>query len=330
MPHEHSAINEAQVSAFLAGSLGGPVQRVERIERGEWSQAFFFQHGGQDFVVRFGAHLEDFAKDQRAAGYRSPDLPAPAVLAVGEAFGAYYAISERLFGTYIDHADGEQMRKLLPSLFALLDQLRLVDLSQTTGYGIWRADGDAPFLSWQDALLDVGVDRPTDRIAGWRAQLAASPTGTAPFDEAYERLQELAASSPTERHLIHSDLLHYNVLVSGDRITGVFDWGCGLYGDFLYDLAWFCFWVPWFPAWAGIDFREEARRHYAAIGLDVPHFEERLTACQIHIGLAGQAYQAYKAYGSHLAATAARTLQVARSGISRRLRPTRDLGDDER
>ena len=61
--------------------------------------------------------------------------------------------------------------------------------------------------------------------------------GIRPFEEAYEYLQALADCVPKERHLIHSDLLHYNVLVKADRITGVLDWGCGMYGDFLYDLA---------------------------------------------------------------------------------------------
>jgi hygromycin-B 4-O-kinase len=309
------ALDAEQVATFLAERLGGPIQHVERIERGEWSRAFFFSHGGREYVVRFGAHLEDFAKDRLAAGFRSPRLPVPAVLEIGEAFGGYFAISERLFGVYIDDVGEAQMRALLPSFFAMLDAMRTVDLRPTHGYGAWGADGQAPFTSGQAALLDVDQDRPTDRIAGWRARLAASPTGAAPFDEAYQQLETLAAYVPAERHLIHSDLLHYNVLVSDDRITGVFDWGCGLYGDFLYDLAWFCFWAPWFPAWDAIDFRREALRHYAAIGLAVPRFEERLRACQLHIGLAGQQYQAYKAYWSDLEATAKRTLAVARANV---------------
>jgi hygromycin-B 4-O-kinase len=305
-------LDAQQVAAFLAERLGGQILDVERIERGEWSRAFFFRHDCNHRVVRFGAHLEDFAKDRLAASFRSPDLPVPAVLEIGEAFGGHFAISERLFGAYIDGVDAAQMRALLPSLFAALDAMRLVDLHTTSGYGGWGADGQAPFASWQAALLDVGQDRPTDRIAGWRSRLAASPTGVAPFDEAYHQLETLVAFSPAERHLIHSDLLNFNVLVSEDRITGVFDWGCGLYGDFLYDLAWFCFWAPWYPAWNTIDFRQEALRHYAATGLDVPHFEERLRACQLHIGLGGQAYQAYKSYWSDLDATAQRTLDVAR------------------
>ena len=158
------------------------------------------------------------------------------------------------------------MRALLPSLFAALDAARLADLSGTTGYGGWGADGSAPFPSWRAVLLDVANDRPTDRVSGWRGRLAASPVGSGPFDQAYERLVALVDSTSgasEERHLIHSDLLHFNVLVEADRVTGVLDWGCGMYGDFLYDLAWLCFWQPWYPAWQRIDFREEALRHYA-------------------------------------------------------------------
>jgi hygromycin-B 4-O-kinase len=302
------------VAAFLAERFGGAVDDVEPIQQGEWSRAFFFRQAGRDYVVRFGAYLEDFAKDRLAAAYRAPELPIPRVLEIGEAFGGHYAISERLFGEYIDGLDEARMRAVLPSLFAALDAMRRVHLSGTTGYGAWGADGTAPFPSWQDVLLDVAIDRPADRIAGWRASLEGSPTGAAPFDEAYRRLEALAAYAPRERHLIHSDLLHFNVLVSADRVTGIFDWGCGLYGDFLYDLGWLCFWAPWYTAWRAIDFRQEAERHYAAIGLDVPRFEERLLACQLHIGLGGQAYQAYKGYWSELDWTARRTLDVVRSG----------------
>ena len=52
-------------------------------------------------------------------------------------------------------------------------------------------------------------------------------------------------------------------------------------------------------------------RHYAAIGLDVPHVEARLRCCQIHIGLAGQAYLAYAGHWTDLQDTARRTLDVA-------------------
>jgi hygromycin-B 4-O-kinase len=304
-------IDVNRVTRFLAAQFAGEAIDVAPLGMGAWSQAFAFRRAGHDYVIRFGAHQEDFAKDRLAARYAGPALPIPRIVELGQAFGGYYAISERAFGRYIDDVDEGQMRALLPSLFAALDAARLADLSGTTGYGMWAADGRAPYPSWRAALLDVASDRPADRIHGWRERLATSQVGAGPFEEAYRRLQAQADCLPEARHLIHSDLLHYNVLVEAERITAVLDWGCGMYGDFVYDLAWLCFWQPWYPAWQPIDFRAEAVRHYAAIGLDVPYFEERLRCCQIHIGLAGQAYMAYAGHWTDLQATARHTLDVA-------------------
>jgi len=304
-------IDVVRVEEFLATRFGSDGSDIAQLGAGVWSKAFAFRRAGHDYVIRFGAHQEDFCKDRLAARYAGPALPIPRVVELGEAFGGYYAISERAFGGYIDDVDETQMRALLPSLFAALDAARLADLSGTSGYGAWGADGSAPYATWRAALLDVANDRPSERIHGWRERMTASAAGIGPFREAYGRLLALADCVPEERHLIHSDLLHYNVLVEGDRVTGVLDWGCGMYGDLLYDLAWLCFWKPWYPAWQRIDFQAEAMRHYASIGLDVPHFEERLRCCQIHIGLAGQAYMAYAGNWADLEDTARRTLDVA-------------------
>ena len=310
-PWTHGAVDAEQAQAFLLSHFGDDIRDVAFIGRGEWSVAYGFRRGNGSFVVRFGALDEDFRKDRLAVRFAAPTLPIPTVIDVGEAFGGFFAVSERASGGFLDELGGGQMRAMLPALFAALDAARAADLSGTTGYGTWGADGNAPHATWRAALLDIGNDHPGDRIHGWRERLAASPTGAAPFDEAHAALRELSAHCPEERYLIHSDLLNRNVLVAGDRISAVIDWGCALYGDFLYDVAWFTFWQPWYPAWQGIDFPRAVQAHYAAIGLEVPQFAERLRACQLHIGLAGQAYQAFTRRWADLEATARRTLEVA-------------------
>ncbi len=315
LPAGTSGVSADEAAAFLVGRFGAEVTDVEPIGGGAWSKAYAFRRDGAHFIARFGGYPEDFAKDQLAGRYASADLPIPAVTEIGRALGGYYAISERLFGGFIDNLDGERMRATLPSLFAALDAARCADLSATMGYGGWDSTGAAPYPSWQASLLDMGSGRPGDRGYGWRQRLEASATGAERFDEAFDHLHALVAFCPEERHLIHNDLLHFNVLVAGDRISAVFDWGNALYGDFLYDLAWFAFWSPWYPAWQGIDLREEAARHFAAIGLEVPHFEARFRCCQVHIGLDGQRYQAFVGDWEHLETTARRTLAVARGEV---------------
>src|SRR5712691_7777632 len=305
------ALYPDRVADFLSHRLDTEVTSVASVGHGEWSQAFTFRHGDAQRVVRFSALEEDFLKDQRAAAYASGDLPIPRIVDLGEAFSGYFAISERATGDYLDALDDSQLRRALPSLWKALDAARAVDLSASRGFGEWDANGNAPHATWRDAVLDASNDRPTRRTAGWRQRLASSPTGDGPFEQAYRHLTSLVTVCPEERHLVHADLLNYNVLIAGDRISAVLDWGSSLYGDFLFDIAWFLFWQPWYPAWRQIDFLEEAAQHYAAIGLDVPHFEVRLRCYEVVIGLDNQAYSAYKGRWEQLAAVAERTLAIA-------------------
>src|SRR5690606_23678556 len=72
---------------------------VELIGEGAWSRAFAFRRGEQELVARFGRHVDDFQKDQRASAYQSPVLPIPEVLAIGPAFDGYFAVSTRVHGS---------------------------------------------------------------------------------------------------------------------------------------------------------------------------------------------------------------------------------------
>jgi hygromycin-B 4-O-kinase len=307
----------AEIARFLRERLGGPISDVVRIPHGEWSRAFGFRYGDGDYVVRFSAVEADFQKDQLASSYASPRLPLPRLLAVGAAFDGFFAISQRAQGKFLDELDAAGMHRLLPALLDVLDGLREADISTTHGFGQWGVDGNAPHATWRAALLDIGhASSSVNRIHGARQRLASRPSAQAAFDAAAARLESLAAACPTDRYLIHSDLLNFNVLVAEERVSGVIDWGSSLYGDFLFDLAWLTFWQPWYPAWAGIDIRAAARRHYASIGLAVPHFEARMRCYETVIGLDNQLYSAFKGKWAQLETVAQRTLAISRSGTT--------------
>jgi len=301
-----------QAAAFLADRFGPDATAIEALRQGAWSSAYGFARGGTGYVIRFSAHVDDFQRDRLAYRYVSPELPIPVVTEIGDAFGIHYAISERVAGVPIDDVDGHEMQELLPSMLAALDAMRSADVSDTTGYGGWGGDRNAPFSSWEAALQAVCEDSGEGRGSGWRVRLERSTVGAAAFDEAYGTLVELSRYAPRDRHLIHSDLMNYNVLVSDRQFTGVIDWGCAMYGDFLYDLAWLVFWWPWRPAWKDIDILAEAKRQFARIGLEMPCFDERLRLCLIHIGLSNLAYVAWIGRWDQAREVSERTLTFSR------------------
>jgi len=272
----------------------GTAAKIAVMRPGEWSAVYSVLTADADLVVRFSAYDEDFEKDAFAARYSSAALPIPPVIEWGPLLDGFYAVARRVEGDHIDGLDETRLRRVLPSLFAALDAMRTVDLSVASGFGGWRADQHASHRTWRQWLLGF-IDEPATRGApGWRKVLEASPTGVAPFEAGYARFRERVGHCPEERHLVHDDLINFNVLVEGDRISAVLDWGSSLYGDFLYDIAKLVFYQPWYPAWRGIDFAAEARAHYDGIGLDVPNFAERLACYALRIGLTDMAYSAWR------------------------------------
>ncbi len=280
---------------------------------GEWSAAYSVRTAVADLVARFSAYDEDFEKDAYAARYSSTALPVPSIIERGPAGDGFYAVSERMPGEHLDGLDEARMRRVLPSLFGALDAMRSVDLSGASGFGGWRADGSTTHPTWRAWLLAIATDPATRGSPGWRKVLEVSPTGVGPFEEGFARLRELVEHCPEERQLIHDDLINFNVLVDGDRISAVLDWGSSKYGDFLYDIAKLVFYQPWYAAWRNIDFTAEVRTHYDATGVAVPRFAERLACYCIRIGLEDMAYSAFRQRWEQVVAKAGRILELART-----------------
>jgi hygromycin-B 4-O-kinase len=284
-------VTDAEAEEFLAGYYGDRAAEVRVLGAGHWSRAYSLVLDGREAVIRFGQHAGDFRKDQVMAAHTSAALPIPQIIEIGAAGDGYFAVSARAFGQALDSLDSDGIRAALPALLAVLDALREIDVTGTSGYGIWAPDQAGPAPTWAQALLAISQDNP--RLPGWRQALAASPAGTALYDRAYARLQQLAPSLPEDRHLVHGDLLR-NMLVRGPRITAVFDWANALYGDWLYDAAWLIFCTPWFPRLHAIDITAELHQHWDRHGITPPDLQPRLQACLLHIGLGAMAYNAYR------------------------------------
>jgi hygromycin-B 4-O-kinase len=307
---ERPTVELATACAFLVERFGDRVvDVVEAPRQGAWSVAYFFSLGDGHFVLRFAPWSDNFETDRRIAEHSSADLPIPHVVEIGEACGYHYAVSERAFGSILEELDVATMRRAFPSVLRMLDALRAADVSSSAGFGPLTPGGDGRCASWREHLLGL-ADDPPGVTHGWRANLATRPDAERAFDEAYGRFAAVAHAMPELRHLVHSDLLYGNALVADDRVSAVFDWGCAMYGDFLYDAAWLSFFAPWFPGLDAVDVRASVRAHHDDLGLVVDDFDARMRCYEAHVGLASQSYQALIGDWDELARTARRTEAV--------------------
>jgi hygromycin-B 4-O-kinase len=272
-----------EVLKFLEDHTQKSVDAVTPVGNGEWSQAFYYQETGVDKVIRFNAIDDDFKRDKFASCFNSRNLPIPEIEEIGTAFDGYFAISKKVDGVMIDHLGAEEIKKIVPGFLDLLDSMRMIDTSKTTGFGGWNTEGNGTRNSWRDFL--------TNKVTRERI---VNNDSLKTFDLAYEELLKLISFCPEDRHVVHNDLLHFNLLVKDNKVTGVIDWGCALYGDYLYDLAMYITWQFYYPAMAGIDFKEEARKYFEKRGADISHFDERLKCYQLHLFLDSMAYNSYK------------------------------------
>ena len=304
-------LDQREVQAFIDDRFGDRASEVTRLSGGDWSQAYALSLDGTQVVARFGVHGQDYKKDQVASGWASDELPVPRILELDETKHGFYALSRRVRGDFLDELGREQINAVLPSLFRTMDAIRHVDVSSTEGYGMWTSDGHGPQRTWQEALLHKFVDDPpTHRTHGWRAALESSPGGTRDFDAGLNVLERLAERMPAERHVIHNDLLNHNVLVEGDKINAVLDWGNSVYGDHLYDAAWLLYCQPRYTSWPELDLAGELRRHWEAGGSLPGDLEARLLCYQIHVGLDAQSYAAYKGNWDQLRLNTEQTMKL--------------------
>ncbi len=172
--------------------------------------------------------------------------------------------------------------RTLPSVFETLDALHRTDVSATTGCGYWNGNGKA----YRRTLAShVHPGRWSSRS---RDQLLAKPYVDQGFvRRLWDEISSLLPCIPTERHLVHGDYGHNNLLIDKGRVTAVIDWGESAYGDFLHDIAWLDIWD------SEIDYGKAAKEHYRSIGTEVASYDERLRLYELSIAAGSLAFFAF-------------------------------------
>jgi aminoglycoside phosphotransferase (APT) family kinase protein len=269
--------SDAAVLGFLRGHHSAVPTCLEGLGGGFWSAAYGYRIGDDELVLRINDEPDGFRDDEFAMRYGSPRLPVPEVLAIGEGFDRWFAVSRRHHGRFLEEVGPDEADALGPTVVDLLAALRAVP------------DTGVKTMPWRDWLLDGITDQPDLHTSGWRALVAAHPHVDRTFRAADARIRSLLDACSDRRQLVHSDLLHYNVLVTptADAVTAVFSWKCSTWGDAVYDLAWCTFWGRWHDGIGALDLWERvvpALPTAEAADLGVRHHVYELQIGTSHLG----------------------------------------------
>lgn len=227
--------DDKDVVEFLRSHHGPTPAGFEHLAGGFWSAAYGYRINDDELVLRISDAPGGFRDDARAMKYGSSALPVPEVLTIGEDFGRWFAVSRRHRGQVLEEVRPEQTSALGATVVDLLAALRAV------------ADTGRQAAPWRAWLLAGITDTPDRHTAGWRTIIAGLPAAERTFRAVDGRIRSLLDACPDRRQLVHSDLLHSNVLVTeaADAVSAVFSWKCSTWGDSIYDLAWCTFWGRW-------------------------------------------------------------------------------------
>ena len=269
-------LSNQQLLQFLTEKYGSEPQWTP-IAEGMESRVFTFIWDDQEYILRVNPNQPGFQKDRWCfQQFHSEEQPIPKILEIGSFSPHYaYSISNRLSGITLEDSAIPILQQLTPYVSQVWSVISQAPLPSSEGFGPFNEYGHASFSSWQSFLQSTirGKNRQWDRLF---ASNLLDATALQPVMQNYLKLIEYC---PEEHKLVHGDFGSNNVLTDGQKITGVLDWDCALYGDPLFDVAGSFFWSPWLDC-----MRIQSEFFHKTLGNEAD-FALRLQCYQLRCGL---------------------------------------------
>jgi hygromycin-B 4-O-kinase len=257
------SVSLAAMAALLSDRFSEPAVAIERLPEGLESQAFRFDVGAEEFVLRIGTSRRGFEKDRWAAAVAGRHVPVPAVLEIGSFDETHtYCITQRLPGTTVEDLAPADSADVVGAVAGAWAALASCDVRSVAGFGDFDAHGRAPARTWRAVLLGT-LEAATDADDG----------------SVLETYAGLVERCPEQRALVHGDFGSNNLLVHDGDVSGVLDWESAMVGDPLHDVANTHFWATHLPC------MEVQSAHFDRTFGDLPDYRERVLCYALRIGI---------------------------------------------
>jgi len=292
LPELRAEVDPEAVLNLLNRHFKVPVTGLVPVEAGPIMRAFYFVAGEEEYLIRFNRDnmmTSNLPKEKYISRKLAPmKIPVTPIVHTGRMGNLHFAISLKMPGQIAATMPALEVRSLLPQVISTLDDIHRVDVSDTTGYGVFDYLGQGMSSSWREFLeLIEKEEDERDYFGKWHHLFNDTFLEFDLYRRIYDRMSDLLDYCPSDRYLVHGSYTLHNILVVHGRITAVLNWFDARYGDFVYDIAGLDFWYPW------LSVREVFRRHYEEQKIEIPHYRERLLCYECHVALSGLRFFAF-------------------------------------
>lgn len=271
----------SKICNFLKLNFNTNILNVTPLKGGEQSKAYAFSCNNEEFVIRVSRRKIGFEKDKYAALNFSQNTPIPEIVQIGQYQERYYAISKKIQGKPLRKDSDIDSPELLKDIVVSLMNIHKIKIPKESKFGVLDIYGKSNFKTWKDWIFKnyILVLNDDESYVTWEQIYKVKFVDKKVLDKLFEELKKFVKFVPNEKYLIHGDFATGNIIIDGKHVTGIIDWSESTYGDFLYDVAWFDFWI------SKINFATEFRNYYKEKNIEISDYQERIYCHKLFIGL---------------------------------------------
>lgn len=287
-----AVVNPEDVLNLLSRYFKQPAVGMAPVDSGPMMRTFSFAIGKEEYLIRFNKDnmlTSNLPKEEYITRKLAPTrIPVRPIVQTGRLGELFFAISRKVPGKVAASMPAQEVKRLLPQIISTLDSIHHVDVSDTSGYGVFDLLGRGMSMSWRGFLeLIAKEEDERDYFGKWHHLFDDTFLERNLYERIYDRMTSLLDYCPSERYLVHGSYSLYSILVDDGRITAVQDWFDARYGDFVYDIAGLDFWFPW------LGVREAFQLYYKEREVEVPSYPERMLCYECYVALGGMRFFAF-------------------------------------
>lgn len=284
--YSKAKIKDEAICKIITKHLNQAPEDLQEIKGGEIARTYKFSVSNSNYYIQFNyANMSHWASYEmrKYDQFNKLEIPVRKVICQGFENEIHYAITAEIAGSQLSALSGEEIKKILPQIFRILNRISRVDITSTTGYGWINSEENGLFPAWKEHIDFVMQEEPAEMFYGkWYELFDTTFLQKDVYEKYYKEMVKLYPMLLERRSLLHGNFSMANIIIDADRVSAVLDWQDVRYGDPLLDFTSLIFWLGKSLS----DYiLQEYYAHLKSENGDVQYYFERIKCYKYYLGL---------------------------------------------